>query len=696
MPSSGVEDLTKENDVPANAGLSETDEHPLEHEASAEKGDNAGADANEGVGEGRDGGEFEDEDEEEDVDFNPLLKETPSQEASSSLSSEIEGFDADSGGNVTLALVTDSKANPRHPVHEHPAGDTDQGEEIVTQTSQSSVEPYQKGPNGESLYGKRDGSGNKMDNNNDLVVEELNKLGHAKKPVMNLDDDTAICMRTRARYSLASFTLDELETFLQETDDDDDLQNVDDEEEYKKFLAAVLQGGDVDSQNVHGNGNIDDEDEENDADFELELEEALESDVDEDARDEIPEQLYEAVGRRPRTRQTRRQKASVERNKLMGQLKRPLRPLLPNALVRREPFSSLDGKSSMLNHAPDFLPPVNNGSINGFTPHQIGQLHCLIHEHVQLLIQVFSICVLEPSRRHIAPQVQEMISEMLRVRDHVLAWRRLPYPSFCFVPPHVHPSVPNDLSRTLVAPCINESSSVVDVRRSCSSGNNIVTPDISSSLKGTREGPRNGNNHDSSAWLPYINGPVHSILDVAPLRLVGSYIEDVYAGEQCRNSICNFFPLYMLVPFMYSIKFPSIWYLFFIYLSLLLIGALTVVQDYHRCQLGVSCDTRFEKEPLFPLYNSQASAELSDQDPRAAYPTSCVVPPASKSDQAPKRTMASALVERAKKQSVAPVPKEVAKLAQRFYPLFNPALYPHKPPPAPVANRVLFTDAEDE
>jgi hypothetical protein len=34
-------------------------------------------------------------------------------------------------------------------------------------------------------------------------------------------------------------SLDQLETFLQESDEEDYFQNVDDEEEYWKFLAAV-------------------------------------------------------------------------------------------------------------------------------------------------------------------------------------------------------------------------------------------------------------------------------------------------------------------------------------------------------------------------------------------------------------------------------------------------------------------------
>lgn len=648
MTSSGVEDLNEHIALPADVGLARSREDPLHHGESAEKGKNADANRSGGVGKSQDEDEYEDEDEEEDVDFNPLLKETPSHEASSSLSSEIEGFDADSGGNVTSAFAAESKTKRLNPGHEYCTGDTDQGEEIISQVSQSSLGAYPQGLDGGILQGKTDGSSNKMGINNELVVEELDNLGYSKKPVMDLDDDGAICMRTRARYSLASFTLDELETFLQETDDDDDLQNVDDEQEYRKFLAAVLQGGDPESQNVEGNEHVDDEDEENDADFELELEEALESDVDEDARDEIQEQAYEAVDRRPKTRQNRRQKASIERNKkLLGQLKRPLRPLLPNALMTREPFSALDGNTFMLNHSRDFYPPVNDGSINGFTPHQIGQLHCLIHEHVQLLVQVFSICVLEPSKRHISAKAQEMILEMLRIRDHVLTWRRLPYPSFCFFPPHVFPSAPNESSRLVMEPCINEPSSVVDVWRSCPSENNMVPPDIISSSNGRCASPHNRHNPNGSTWVPCINAPVLSVLDVAPIRLVGNYIEDVCA----------------------------------------------VVQDYHRLQVSVACDSRFEKEPLFPLRNFQASAEQSDQVPRTAPNLELSQ---SKSDQLPKKTMASALVERAKKQSVAPVPKEIAKLAQRFYPLFNPALYPHKPPPAPVANRVLFTDAEDE
>lgn len=116
------------------------------------------------------------------------------------------------------------------------------------------------------------------------------------------------------------------------------------------------------------------------------------------------------------------------------------------------------------------------------------------------------------------------------------------------------------------------------------------------------------------------------------------------------------------------------------------------MQDYQHRQLGGMDDICSEKEPLFPVQSIHFTAEPDGQ----ASLYSNIVPPPSSSFRTSKKTMAAVLVEKAKKQAAAPVPKEIAKLAQRFFPLFNPALYPHKPPPAAVANRVLFTDAEDE
>jgi hypothetical protein len=120
----------------------------------------------------------------------------------------------------------------------------------------------------------------------------------------------------------------------------------------------------------------------------------------------------------------------------------------------------------------------------------------------------------------------------------------------------------------------------------------------------------------------------------------------------------------------------------------------TAVQDYQQRHVKSSCDTPFEREPLFPLPCFPSSPEANCEILRG--PINSGVKTSSPCQQPPKKTLAAALVESTKRQSVALVPKEVAKLAQSFFPFFNPSLFPRKPPPAAVVNRVLFTDAEDE
>lgn len=124
--------------------------------------------------------------------------------------------------------------------------------------------------------------------------------------------------------------------------------------------------------------------------------------------------------------------------------------------------------------------------------------------------------------------------------------------------------------------------------------------------------------------------------------------------------------------------------------SIMCLALSTAVQEYQRRHVGDACDTRFEKESLFLLKNLDSHANEAQRGSEAV-----TGKPSSGNDQGLKKTLASTLTERSKKQSVAPVPKQIAKLAQRFFFLFNPALFPHKPPPASNVNRVLFTDAED-
>ncbi|KAL8160533.1 hypothetical protein V2J09_002070 [Rumex salicifolius] len=603
----------------------------------------------------------EDEDEDGDVDFNPFLRGSPA-EASSSLSSDIEGLDLDvivvEGAQP---LKADTSLNQADINYDSAVDNSQQIDEGMTRKRVNFEEHHEQeqeeaatinSKKGKISVPEKDVSLEKKNGSESEAGNNVTMEGSAVcRPATTSDDEDAICRRTRARYSLASFTLDELETFLQETDDDDDLPNVDDEEEYRKFLAAVLQGGHNDGQALLDNGN--DEDEDNDADFEIEIEEALESDVDDCL---VEKAKPKGPTRRPETRQNRRHKASSEgKKKLMEHEKRPLRPLLPilpTTLIPSIP------SNLMVETPPNSTPPGNNHPLYGFTPHQMGQLYCLIHEHVQLLIQVFSLCVLDPSRRNIATQAQGLLSEMLNKRDRVLAWRDVPHPSFCFQSPYIHPSIVDEHLKCLPLEKSVQPYDMNDKERGISSLNSKSqgSPDLQSC---------NANGHatkeifetvqivQGSSWLPIVGSPVLSILDVPPLKFVGKYMDDVS----------------------------------------------TAVQQQMRRYVEATTDLNSEKQPLFPLPLCLSFANCSAATANGGAPASpefSTVASSSPNHRPAKKTLAASLVESSKKQSVALVPKRIAELSRQFYQLFNPALFPHKPPPLAVANRVLFTDAEDE
>ncbi|KAM7260154.1 hypothetical protein ACFE04_015895 [Oxalis oulophora] len=425
----------------------------------------------------------EEEEEEEDVDFNPFLKGTPSPEASSSLSSEIEETELDviddnvENNDVCNNTATSLELNE---AEGYIVRDSDHGEEDVV------MQCLNKEGECENIDIESAGG----DKENESIVDGNNHVMHTDED--DEDDEDLICRRTRARYSLASFSLEELETFLQ--DDDDYLQNADEEQEYKKFLAAFLQGKDGDElATEEQNENEDDDDE----DFEIELEELLDSDNEEATTSKIHEELAKS-GRRPQTRQNRHDKTpSLSKRKLLEQPKKPLRPLipiLPNGLVP-PPFLN----SAEINHS--FPAPAPQDGLNiGFTPNQIGQLHSLIHEHVQLLIQIYSLSILDPARNQIASQTQGLLVEMLGKCNQTKAYRTEPHPSVCFQPPYTCSSVP-----------INS------------------PPNIQvHALEGQMDSIRSVN---GSSWVPFVDGPLFSVLDVAPLSMVGRYMDDVQSGK---------------------------------------------------------------------------------------------------------------------------------------------------------------------
>ncbi|KAL1189519.1 hypothetical protein V5N11_019150 [Cardamine amara subsp. amara] len=324
-------------------------------------------------------------DEEEDVDFNPFLKDiTPSPEASSSLSSEVETLDGEIVNSIAASQTLDAR-------------EAKEQSDPIPDDSLNNVQMK-----------------NSEEKGGDFVRVEANENGEQlcdmiqpqNQDLMLVEEDDAICKRTRARCSLASFTLDDLEAFLQETDDEDDIPNVDDEEEYRKFLAAVLHSGDAEVQ-LEQSGNIDDDDDEdNDLDFEIELEEALETDDEETIPEKVTTVDIKSTKRRPVTRQKRRQNISIHNKNYSpdqaGRFLRPLLPILPTTPPARS-FSATGAVASS-----------KDSTINGFSLAQMGEFHSLVHDHLQLLIQVYSLCALDHSRQHIGTQVQGLLSEMLQ------------------------------------------------------------------------------------------------------------------------------------------------------------------------------------------------------------------------------------------------------------------------------------------
>lgn len=183
------------------------------------------------------------------------------------------------------------------------------------------------------------------------------------------------------------------------------------------------------------------ESEDEDADFEVDFEDALESDLEEGFDGEGQKRKR---GRRPETREKRRQRAKLQNKvRLLGLAKAPLRPLLPYVGSMPANASVAERSKIMADKACKSWPFVakSQAPVNGFTAHQIGQLYCLIHEHVQLLVQVLAMSTLEPGREQIALDTHRMLMDLVEKRESVLSWKKSAFPDFCFQPPHTHSSL---------------------------------------------------------------------------------------------------------------------------------------------------------------------------------------------------------------------------------------------------------------
>ena len=155
-------------------------------------------------------------------------------------------------------------------------------------------------------------------------------------------------------------------------------------------------------------------------------------------------------------------------------------------------------------------------------------------------------------------------------------------------------------------------------------------------------------NIEDSFWVPLISGPVLSILDLAPLNIVGRYMDDVYTGMSFR-SFQVFFMFYnhMLVQ-KFNLCMLCHWY------EILFIA----VQDYRHRPVKSSSDAPFEREPLFPLPSFPLYTEANSEVLRGPNTSAVNMVSSTASQQLPKKTMVAALVEST---------KEIVKLAQRFF-----------------------------
>ena len=148
------------------------------------------------------------EDEDEDVDFNPFLKETLSPETSLSLGSEIDGLDGevDSWGKTFDNSLGVNLLKPTSEVQNSAVGDS------VSRTPKKRKSCSNSQPKADTVQTKDNVS--EIDYI-DVLVGDLSNTAQSQKPVIDLENEDAVCTRTRGCYSLASFTLDELKTLVE-------------------------------------------------------------------------------------------------------------------------------------------------------------------------------------------------------------------------------------------------------------------------------------------------------------------------------------------------------------------------------------------------------------------------------------------------------------------------------------------------
>jgi hypothetical protein len=209
----------------------------------------------------------------------------------------------------------------------------------------------------------------------------------------------------------------------------------------------------------------------------------------------------------------------------------------------------------------------------GFTAHQLGQLYSLMHEHVQLLIQVFALSILEPAQQQTAIETHHMLVDLMQSRDWMLMWKKTAFPDFCFSLPFIHPSVVVDNSNSNSSMCESspatknphsqdvaavvklsqpttpdsvpseirnthlQTDNIPDLGRSSNSQENMLPLEAASQTehRSSISCPSVSNAasvfpSSPSEWVPKTCGSVRTLLDVAPLHLVNEFLTDIAQG----------------------------------------------------------------------------------------------------------------------------------------------------------------------
>ena len=98
-----------------------------------------------------------------------------------------------------------------------------------------------------------------------------------------------------------------------------------------------------------------------------------------------------------------------------------------------------------------------------------------------------------------------MLNELVDKCDEVSSWKKTPYPEFCFHPPYIHPSVTESIQ-------LHPMPVLSDLSNKTTNAGNTLQRDM------------------ESEWIPVISGIIHSVLDVAPIRLLRDFFNDVDLG----------------------------------------------------------------------------------------------------------------------------------------------------------------------